>query len=229
MHNDHLYHLYHLHHLTRRDLLRQCGLGLGGIALCFLLLGCATVKGKDKDKDKDTRYAVPEGLEYFPGVRRIELDFSKPVNRPGEGYQVIRLVQLTSGEIVAPRIIVGRPRKAFFGRIKTQRKWENVLVGVGGAEPGLTNLLFLPTGKRIKSYVFLVRSLDSLDEKTPTWSVWQFEPKDIRKNDAGVDVMKLPKLSDLNLLKTRKDEATIQKIVETATKFDRKTEPWLDD
>ena len=66
-------------------------------------------------------------------------------------------------------------------------------------------------------------------KRPPTWSVWQFEPKDIRKNDAGVDVMKLPKLSDLNLLKARKDEATIQKTVETATKFSRKTEPWLDE
>ena len=143
------------------DLLISVCARLAAITVFILLLGCDTVK--DKDKDKDTRYAVPEGLEYFPDVRRVELAFLKPVNGPGEGYQVIRLVQLTSDEIVAPRIIVKRPRKVAFGRIKGRRKWEKVLIAVGGR----SNLLFLPTGKRIKSYVVLVRSLDSLDEKTP--------------------------------------------------------------
>lgn len=179
-------------------------------------------------KEKDKGYDLPKGMQYFPDKGRVELTFTKPVEGVGEGYQVVRLVQLTADEIVVPRFIVKRPRKVAFGRVKSRKKWESVLIAVGGQ----SELFFLPTGKKIKSYVFLVRSLDGLDssnEKTAPWSVWQVKPTDIWKNDADVGSMKLPKLSDLELLKARKDGATIQKKVESATKFSQNTEPWVDE
>ena len=81
-------------------------------------------------------------MQYFPDKGRVELTFTKPVEGVGEGYQVVRLVQLTADEIVVPRFIVKRRRKVAFGRVKSRKKWESVLIAVGGQ----SELFFLPTG-----------------------------------------------------------------------------------
>ena len=185
---------------------------LAAIAVFVLLLGCANVKEKD--------HAFPKGMEYFPEKRRVEVAFSEPIQSRKHGYQIVRLVQLTSDEMVVPMFITEQPRKGRLGRVTSGKAWEDVFVAV----VEFYKFIHLPTGKRIKSYVLLVRSNEKDDEP---WHVWQFNVGDIRGKSANGSI-KLPKLSDLKLLTERKDGEEILEKVKNAQKVRQGMETWVE-
>ena len=161
----------------------------------------------------------PSGVQRFSKIVETDITPTEPDPQWKRGYQILPFVKMTSGEIVAPIVQVERPRRSGpMSAIRYERVWETGITAVGDGD----RAIILPADLEIAEYILLVRPLSELGtggDSLP-WRVWAVEAEKVAGEKASR--LMLPKLTSLELLSDRKDEAEFLSKKEAARDFNNK-------
>lgn len=149
----------------------------------------------------------PAGIQCY---QKVSVDLADVNLLEDQGYQVYRLVELDSGEIVVPilRVLQARPEGQ-----PAERVWLRPLVPVYSGLP-----VFLPEDRSTRNCILLLRLIEKPGKiSADPWKYWKFNPRTVSLNDAKRFVF--PKYHLLQNLEDVKGGRDLLKRVEEAEAY----------